>query len=105
MFMAGNLKHFAEEWKILTSDDIILSIVQGYRLEFNENIEPLQYSQPFQPVFNHKENEVIRNEIQNQVKMKIIEEISENLNGFYSPIFIRPKKSGGQSNIELERTQ
>ena len=74
-----------------------MEIIQGYRLEFIHGTEPVQRIPVFQPNFNSVEYEIVDQEIQKLLKMNVIEEISkENSNdGFLSPIFTRPKKSGG----------
>ena len=34
--LAGKLKNFIENWKILTNDTEILSLVEGYKIPFHE---------------------------------------------------------------------
>ena len=96
-FVSGNLKNFSEQWNTITTDNNIMEIIQGYKLEFIHGTEPVQRIPVFPPNFNSVEYEIVDQEIQKLLKMNVIEKISkENSNdGFLSPIFTRPKKSGG----------
>ena len=35
-FSAGNIKHCLNEWQNITSDKVILDLVKGYKIEFEE---------------------------------------------------------------------
>ena len=45
-FQVGQLPHFVNEWRALTSDTEILETVTGQHIEFNET--PVQINPPFQ---------------------------------------------------------
>lgn len=50
---AGRLKIFVEQWKNITSDQYILSIVEGYKLPFDEI--PIQKKEPPEPVLSRED--------------------------------------------------
>nr|XP_034336017.1 uncharacterized protein LOC109617665 isoform X1 [Crassostrea gigas] len=85
--------HFIENWKLITSDQTILSFVSGYSIEFDSN--PFQTFIPVPIKFNESETETIDNEISDLFKKGIIEHAtSDNDDEYISNIFLRPKKNG-----------
>lgn len=92
-FSAGKMVHFIENWKLITSDQTILSFVSGYSIEFDSN--PFQTFIPVPIKFNESETETIDNEISDLFKKGIIEHAtSDNDDEYISNIFLRPKKNG-----------
>ena len=61
LFTAGNISHYFSSWEKLTSDSVILNIVQGYELEFDTL--PLQTTIPKPINFNHREMAIIDEQI------------------------------------------
>ena len=90
--MGGRLAHFAEKWEEITDNKWVLSIVQhGFRIPFIK-IPPLssvpnrmsQSSSPF-----------LREEIENLLNKWAVERVQNpGTPGFYSQIFLVPKKNG-----------
>jgi len=95
-FEAGRLKFCSHEWAKLTSDRDILNIAQSCSIEFIDGIcPPIQEKQSIRNMrFNQKEEIVINNEIQNLLKLKVIEEVQSIEGEYISSIFVRPKKNG-----------
>lgn len=62
--------HFIENWKLITSDQKILSFVSGYSIEFDSN--PFQTFTPVPIKFNESETETIDNEISDLFRKGII---------------------------------
>ena len=91
-FEGGRIRHFAENWKKLTSDKEILKIVDGLELEFE--FEPYQNQIPPQTKFSQKECILIDAEIQKLLKKHVIYESCHESGEFISQIFLRPKKDG-----------
>ena len=60
--LAGRLKHFLNAWKILTNDKQVLSLVQGYEIEFHEF--PFQEKLPNTPYMNKKQKKMVQVEIE-----------------------------------------
>lgn len=85
-FKGGRVKQF------LTSDNEILSIIQGLQLEFISN--PHQSRIIRQRKFCDSESLAIDNEIKNLIDKSVIVESQHEDDQFLSPIFLRPKKNG-----------
>lgn len=96
-FVAGRLKLFVYEWKKLTSDPVILDMVQNCHIEINENIFELEQggNKKFPTYqFNSIETEAIDNEISKLLKLQVIKLAKLEPDSCVSPIFVRPKKNG-----------
>ena len=89
-FQAGNIKHFLENWKRITSDKYILDIVKhGLKLEF---LSEAPHREPFQVTYNTKENGIISQEIGKLLKKKVIVQTIAEKGDFLFSIFLRVKK-------------
>ena len=95
VFTADRLKNHIEFWKTITSDPAVLQIVQGLKIEIENEVT--QRFVPPQIKFGKVENEQIEKEILNMLRYGIITKIPlEPEEGeFLSNIFIRPKKPDG----------
>ena len=91
-FVAGNIKNFIENWKEITSDSIILDIVEN-RLKNDFLNIPGNLKVPQIP---HcvSEQEIITTEIKSLLRKGVIVEISRESGYFISTVFTRKKKSG-----------
>ena len=88
-FQAGNIKHFLENWKRITSDKYILDIVKhGLKLEFL-SVSPNR--EPFRVTYNTKENDIISQEINLFLKKKAIVQTIAKKGDFFSSVFLRAK--------------
>ena len=98
--VGGRIEAYINKWAKLTSDNIILDAVTGYKIEFL-----IEYHPPIQskPVFQHKmtteEISVIEGEIDKLYQKRVIEQSYHEHGQYISPIFIRPKKDGGYRMI------
>ena len=89
--VAGRLNYFLSEWKLITTDPIILDMVQHCHLEFIE-VPSQHYNLP--PVrFNTREPKIIVNEIKTLLNIGVIGEAHPSQHQFISSIFLRKKKS------------
>ena len=87
-FVAGNVKNFIENWTEITSDSIILDIVEnGLKIDFLNIPGNLKVPQIPHCV---SEQEVINTEI----LYKVLVESSRKSGDFISTVFTRKKKSG-----------
>ena len=69
-FVAGNIKHFYENWKKITNDHIILSIIQnGLKINFTE--EP-QYQNVSEVPHGMVETEIITQEVKKLLNKGVI---------------------------------
>ena len=89
--VGGRLVHFAQNWAKLTDDKWVLSLIKrGYKIPFRER--PLLYQDP---VFFHQPlSQQLEEEVANLLKKGAVEEIIPECPGFYSRIFLVPKKNG-----------
>jgi hypothetical protein len=102
--VGGRLQHFAQNWKLLTSDSFVLSAVEGYRIEFSRRPP---FNQPRDPIhFSEADAAIVDAEIQAMLDKAAIHEIdpTEAPRGFYSNLFFVPKKDGGIRPIINLRT-
>ena len=81
-----------QHWRDLTSDPWILQVVQGHSLEFQWT--PPDRPAPPSAVLTREQTEALSKEVQALVEKKAVHQISAS-SGFFSPIFIVPKKEGG----------
>ena len=89
--VGGRLAHFAQNWAEITDDKWVLSLVRkGNRIRFlerpNLSPNPIFFQQPLS---QHLEEEVA-----NLLSMGAVEEIIPECPGYYSRIFLVPKKNG-----------
>ena len=74
----------------ITSDQVVLNIVKGYKTEFS-NI-PWQSNEPRENAFSDTEHGTIQAEIAKLLAKKVI--VLSQPNQFVSNIFLRPKRNG-----------
>ena len=92
--LAGSLKKFIENWKILTNDTEILSLVEGYTIPFHEI--PQQENIPNSPKLSQEERILVQKEIHKMLNKGAIVETQNYLEGeFFSNPFLVEKKDGG----------
>ena len=73
-FQAGRLAYLVQNWKKLTSDPNVLDIVQHCHTEFEENMNPVNSSEP-RCHFNQNEQSLIQNEICKLLQMRVLKEV------------------------------
>ena len=94
---AGRLRHFLNNWKLLTKDRWVLETVRGYCIEFV--VEPYQNKQPHPPVYPLDQTQLISTELGELLQKGAIVEILNPQGGFYSVLFLVLKKDGGQRPV------
>ena len=91
-FLAGNIKYFYENWKKITNDHIVLSIIQyGFKINFTE--KPRYHNIPKIP-HDMLEAEIITQEVKKLLNKGFIVECSRETGDFVSTVFSRQKKDG-----------
>ena len=94
--MGGRLTHFLSGWKKVTTDRWVLNIIrEGLKLEFIST--PIQVGLRETKFKTFKENEIVKNELMDLLSKQAIERVppSQEGLGYYSTIFLVPKKDGG----------
>ncbi len=92
--VAGRLTLFRDNWEKVTQDQWVLDTVTGYRIEFLS--PPTQLSCPRVGVCSSEEQCLINEEISKMLSKGAITELppEEAHHGFYSSLFLVPKKDG-----------
>ena len=93
--MGGRLHHFWENWVTIGADDWVLSVLRkGYYLPLESHVPltssppPMGYN-PFHPLFQE-----LREQLQILITKDAVEEVHDHSPGFYSRLFLAPKKGG-----------
>ena len=97
--LAGRLKYFQENWKILTNDSAILDLVQGYKIPFMGRVPPCQLSPPNPLRMSSAEQQIIDQEISNMLEKGAISKATPCKNQFLSTLFIVKKRDGGNRPV------
>ena len=97
--IAGRLALYLKNWQSVTQDHWVLNAVQGYRIEFLS--EPFQRSRPRAGVTSPSEQSLRIEEVQKLQSKGAVAELAltEADRGFYSSLFLVPKKDGGMRPV------
>uniref|UniRef100_A0A1X7SEK6 Reverse transcriptase domain-containing protein n=1 Tax=Amphimedon queenslandica TaxID=400682 RepID=A0A1X7SEK6_AMPQE len=93
----GWLAHFIINWQKLTKDRLVLNTVSGDFIT-----EPCQLKIPNQSQLKQHQQELVSQEITELISKGAISELQttpELGNGFFSTLFLVPKKDGGQRPV------
>ena len=94
---AGRLKHFLQNWELLTSDQWTLNTVKGYRLELTGSPRQLRLPSPHH--LNPSQLALVKDEITSLLEKKAIVSVPHHRELFYSNLFLVEKKGGGQRPV------
>ena len=95
--VAGRLKYFLSEWKLITTDPKILEMVQHCHLEFIE-LPSQHYNLP--PIrFNTREAKIIDDKFKTLLNKGVTEEAQPSQHQIISSTFLRKKKNGSYRMI------
>lgn len=99
MHIAGRIKLFLNNWKVVTKDQWVLQTVQGAEIEFSQN--PYQQIKPHPLSLPIKDRECLEEEVQKLMEKGAVVEIPswETQNGFFSNVFLVPKKDGNMRPV------
>ena len=92
--VGGRLSFYLENWKKITTDQWVLDIIKnGYKLEFLK-IPPFLGIKP--TIVSSQKEDLIAKEVETLLKKNAIEIVPERemQSGFYSTLFLVPKKNG-----------
>lgn len=90
--VGGRVKHFYQNWKVITRDPWILQSIKGIELPLLSN--PYQKKIPVPSKFKTEEQVLIDSEIENLVLKNAVRETTPTSDSFYSNVFLVPKKGG-----------
>jgi hypothetical protein len=91
--IGGRLKGFILQWKEITSDPMIITIVMGYKVEFL-GPNPIQLGKVRPTVTNSDASLKLDSIIQEYLSRGIISPSQHELTEFISTVFLREKKNG-----------
>ena len=92
-FEGSRLQYFIEKWKCITSDPIILQIVENCFFDFDINDLPCQ-EMFSQRSFNEQELNIMDKQVKKLLADKVITPVNYDKTLFLSPTFLRAKKNG-----------
>ena len=93
---AGRLAHFHTNWQKLTKDQWVLDTVREYEIEFTSN--PHQHQAPYPTQLGQNQQELVLQGITELISKGAVTEVqTPTVGGFFSTLFLVPKKDGGQS--------
>ena len=91
-FQAGQISHWVQQWRTLTSDSEILETMLGQHIEFM--LTPVEVTPPPQPTWSKTEEEFIDMEIQRLLLKGVLAHSVHEEGEFISSTFVRLKKDG-----------
>ena len=93
--VGARLQHFVEAWSNITDNAWALSIIsKGYCIPFVQT-PPLSRSPIFYPLRDNSHLQLLKAEVQNLLEKEAIERVLDHSSpGFYSRLFLVPKKNG-----------
>ena len=96
-FKGGQLAHFFDKWKEITSDSEVLNCVKGQFIDFST--QPTRNLGPKRKTFNISDSLVIEAEIQKLLDKGVIVPTQHERGEYISPIFVANKKDGSYRMI------
>ena len=94
---AGRLRDHINTWKVMTKDLWVLDTVRGYRIDFLS--EPHQRVIPHTSRYSAEQTQLIVEEVQELLNKGAVVQIHSPRRGFYSNLFLVPKKDGEQRPV------
>ncbi|MBV2113508.1 MAG: reverse transcriptase-like protein [Candidatus Thiodiazotropha sp. (ex Ctena orbiculata)] len=89
--VGGRLAHFAQNWQEITTNKWVLSVIKrGYKIPFTD-LPPLSREPIF---FSQSGRSELAEEVEKLLSKRAVERIQPESPGFYSRIFLVPKKNG-----------
>lgn len=94
--MGARLSHFWPNWTVINADPWIINVLRsGYFLPFDDELPPLTTSPPeLSYSHNHPLFQELQAQVQKLLTKQAIEPVLDNSPGFYSRLFLAPKKTG-----------
>lgn len=93
--LAGPLSAFIREWQEITSNPVVLSWIEGYKIPFNSH--PFQLNIPGHKTVSKSEEQFIQEEINRLLKLKAIQKCSSLPGEFISSFFLANKTNRGKT--------
>ena len=96
--VGGRLSLYIENWKMITSDPFVLSVVEdGYRIVFWEKPPLTREPKPSRLPADRDKREAIKEQLKVLLEKGVVEEVQDpRTPGFYNRFFVTPKKEPGK---------
>ena len=95
---AGRVSLFQSNWKALTHDHWVLqTVTEGYHIPLSSH--PVQLKPPHNPHLSPKDQSALEDEVKALLQKQAIQHLPIAPIGFYSNMFMVPKKGGGQRPV------
>ena len=95
---AGRISLFQANWKALSSDSWVLqTVARGYHIPLIA--DPVQKFSPHSPHLPSGDVIVLEEDIHSLLQKQVIQQVPPSAEGFYSNMFLMPKKGGGQRPV------
>ena len=95
--LAGRIKEFLPAWKLLTKDQELLALVEGYQIPLL--IEPVQEKAPKIPNLNLEQQKLVDLEVKAMLEKDSISKVCHSKGEFLSSLFLISKKGGGNRPV------
>jgi hypothetical protein len=98
-YLAGRVKHYSQNWALISNDPWVIETVQGYHIDLLQ--VPVQHALPLLPVHSREQSALIDLEVNQMLEKAAIHIVHphEKEQGFISALFLVPKKGGGQRPV------
>jgi len=95
---AGKITLFLSNWKAITKDHWVLQTVsEGYHIPLRAT--PVQMIPPYNPHYSEREQTLLKEELEALLTKQAVQRVPTSQKGFYSNMFMVPKKDGGQRPV------
>ena len=94
--LAGRVKHYSQNWALISNDPWVIETVQGYHIDLLQ--VPFQHALPLLAVHSREHSALIDLEVNQMLEKAAIHTVHPHKKGqgFISALFLVPKKGGGQ---------
>jgi hypothetical protein len=92
IFKAGRLRYFVNEWSKLTSEKIVLDMVQHCHIQFKTEFYEYKQEHCPQYSFNLEESHIILQEIDTLLELGVIKKVNHETGNFYPQYFLGKRK-------------
>ena len=95
--LAGRIKEFVPAWKLLTKDQELLALVEGYQTPLL--IEPVQEKAPKVPKLNQEQQKQVDLDVKAMLEKGSISKVCHSKGEFLSSLFLISKKGEGNRPV------
>ncbi|KAG2212976.1 hypothetical protein INT45_013285 [Circinella minor] len=99
LIVSGRLSLYSATWARLSHSPWLHSVIKhGFKIHFDRP-PPLSSQPRLQPKLNYQQQQLLQQEIDQLIQKRALEPVYDPSPGFYSQMFVIPKKNGGHRPI------